>query len=591
MMDSSDNDTKRVPSQSPVLNQGYGRPPSPLHSAHLSPRIGSQKRKRPCLDCCCEEPDMHFQAQPGQPQAQNFSNCSGCVGDQTHCTPVPLSSECTDQCVVITCTDPAHEVASASTPHCDYNCNPTECTDRECTSFDELLRCCTDYHPYLHPHNFSAENVSFNGWDSFDAFAPCNCDENPPSSSTSPSILSSGFPRTPPELTLDDLAASAPLPAPPLSLHRLDTHSIFDNQMLSSPSSFAMASPIPPSTHYSSAPQHRVQCMWAHCTASFSSLSELVGHVNLEHLRLSPIATMPPQPSSSTTACQWDNCTLYPTVDLIPGPSTSPANYTLDILANHLLHDHLGLSTPAPTGYESPMIKDSVLSSATPSSPALASPSPSNVPSPGTTADGDVSLHPCRWAGCTLTFPSHADLTEHLNTTHIGSGKAHYECRWEGCDRHGDRGFSSKQKICRHLQSHTGHRPFQCTICQQNFSEAATLQQHMRRHTQEKPYVCDYPGCGKAFAITGALTIHKRTHNGHRPFKCTYCGRGFSESSNLTKHLRTHTGDRPYPCTVPGCEKAFARPDQLTRHMSVHNKSKAATPPEIKKRRVVAVET
>jgi hypothetical protein len=34
-------------------------------------------------------------------------------------------------------------------------------------------------------------------------------------------------------------------------------------------------------------------------------------------------------------------------------------------------------------------------------------------------------------------------------------------------------------------QSHTGHRPFQCKMCQQNFSEAATLQQHMRRHTQE----------------------------------------------------------------------------------------------------------
>ena len=108
-------------------------------------------------------------------------------------------------------------------------------------------------------------------------------------------------------------------------------------------------------------------------------------------------------------------------------------------------------------------------------------------------------------------------------------------------------------------QSHTGHRPFQCSVCHQNFSEAATLAQHMRRHTREsgspisdfspvsrcpdrpapfaEPYACDFPGCGKAFAIAGALTIHKRTHNGSKPFKCSYCERAFSESSNLSKHV------------------------------------------------------
>ncbi|KAF8324529.1 uncharacterized protein EI90DRAFT_3074954 [Cantharellus anzutake] len=224
--------------------------------------------------------------------------------------------------------------------------------------------------------------------------------------------------------------------------------------------------------------------------------------------------------------------------------------------------------------------------------------------------------HICRWKDCSEAFPSPLLLTEHLTSVHVGSGKNVYECFWGGCDRNnsgsapystslGDEGggeggeggkgekkvsgrqggsggsggaLSSKQKILRHLQTHTGYRPFRCERCGQCFSEAATLQQHKRRHTNERPFVCDEPGCGKSFAIAGALTIHKRTHNGHKPFKCTHCGKCFTESSNLAKHIRTHTGDRPYVCSEERCGKRFARPDQLARHGAVHRKAIAVSP-------------
>ncbi|KAG8739917.1 zinc-finger protein [Ceratobasidium sp. 428] len=369
-----------------------------------------------------------------------------------------------------------------------------------------------------------------------------------------------------------------------------------------------------PSTSAPSSSAAIFTCQWSNCGQCFSSLGELVGHVNLAHLRLpqsdsqhdhahgAPACHVaPPQPATvqpipqATLPCPWSNCSVIPA----PIDTTADLNASLCALASHLFHDHLHLPTQLP-GVEDPfslqppitspiapvpVATDSIgLLNMPPASPSLSAPTsgPSSAPIRPESAKGKEkaaddltapNTHTCGWVDCGQTFDTSADLTEHLSTVHVGRGKASYDCHWVGCARHGPKhGFSSKQKILRHLQSHTGHRPFKCDVCGLDFSEAATLQQHMRRHTQEKPYICDFPGCGKAFAITGALTIHKRTHNGDKPFKCKYCDRAFAESSNLSKHLRTHTGIRPYACTEPGCDKRFSRPDQVTRHMSVHRK-------------------
>jgi hypothetical protein len=58
----------------------------------------------------------------------------------------------------------------------------------------------------------------------------------------------------------------------------------------------------------------------------------------------------------------------------------------------------------------------------------------------------------CGWHGCELSFASVDDLMNHLTAEHVGSGKNHYECFWNGCERNGQNGFGSKQKVCRHLQ-------------------------------------------------------------------------------------------------------------------------------------------
>lgn len=334
-------------------------------------------------------------------------------------------------------------------------------------------------------------------------------------------------------------------------------------------------------------------CQWADCARSFSTMLDLVTHVNIAHVPLTvPTAQEPPAPAtfpapnvpdrpSTPPSCLWGDCHLWSAPLASSSHSPTHPNLTaLDLefeaLTKHFIQEHLGfppgvshvhttdcphlpeqptipakeqsfitpahpnapyerweshLMTPAPSSssslsqYETAhlgaqgtysgafhdlhLIVESNIPKTPPerpfpshvqlppdssgssssTTPVASSPSSSSTridtPSP---LDVQSLLCPCRWEGCTASFSAPSLLTAHLNTEHVGSGKKTYECHWEGCDRHGlEKCFSSKQKVMRHLQTHSGHRPFKCEICPGEvcFSEAATLAQHMRRHTNE----------------------------------------------------------------------------------------------------------
>lgn len=205
-------------------------------------------------------------------------------------------------------------------------------------------------------------------------------------------------------------------------------------------------------------PPNPLGCMWGNCQAVFASMEELVGHVNVNHLRLPPVA--PPVPDNtpsfdpSSLACLWRDCHEYHSPSLIPGPSSgNQVDNTLEILASHLLQRHLGVSTRIPTPPPSRSASSSLsASNPRPSYQESTSQQPSLhtiTPPPDHQCSG---THTCMWQSCGRTFTSCNDLTAHLNSEHVGSGKAHYDCFWMNCNRNGGNGFSSKQKICRHLQ-------------------------------------------------------------------------------------------------------------------------------------------
>lgn len=58
--------------------------------------------------------------------------------------------------------------------------------------------------------------------------------------------------------------------------------------------------------------------------------------------------------------------------------------------------------------------------------------------------------------------------------------------------------------------------------------------------TGEKPYKCKWEGCERRFARSDELSRHRRTHTGEKKFACPMCLSRFMRSDHLAKHARRH---------------------------------------------------
>ena len=114
-------------------------------------------------------------------------------------------------------------------------------------------------------------------------------------------------------------------------------------------------------------------------------------------------------------------------------------------------------------------------------------------------------------------------------------------------------------------QSFGGRRPFQCFICEKQYSSKARLRCHIESlHLEMKPFGCDV--CAKKFYQKRSVREHLEiVHAGKRPFQCDACQKKFTQATSLRVHERIHTGEKPFQCEM--CQKKFSRKDDLVKHL------------------------
>ncbi|KAL0808347.1 hypothetical protein ABMA28_012832 [Loxostege sticticalis] len=114
-------------------------------------------------------------------------------------------------------------------------------------------------------------------------------------------------------------------------------------------------------------------------------------------------------------------------------------------------------------------------------------------------------------------------------------------------------------------------RPHACEFCHKRFLHLETLQVHKKSHDGENLVMkCNF--CLETMVDEPSLREHEATHTGPKPFLCTICGKSYKKRETMVYHRKHHKPDKDYICNV--CSKSFNAPCKLQRHIVSHRADK-----------------
>ena len=112
------------------------------------------------------------------------------------------------------------------------------------------------------------------------------------------------------------------------------------------------------------------------------------------------------------------------------------------------------------------------------------------------------------------------------------------------------------------MRTHSGEKPYNCSICNRKFVSKYLLNVHQATHSDERKFKCNICPDERYFKTKDQLSNHKLLH--YEPkFTCSHCNKKFYTSSDLKKHIKYHF-EPTYACAK--CGKKFHTLGILKRH-------------------------